>query len=66
MQDSHRCFWHPPQNDAKGPDADFMHRAQGSGVRPHAEVAKVLYIAAKSSTPAIQGSGNPLSPYRVD
>ena len=43
-----------------------MHRAEGSGVRPHAEVAKVLCIAAKLRTPATQGSENPLSPYRVD
>ena len=43
-----------------------MHRAEGSGVRPHAEVAKVLCIAAKLRTPEILRPRNPLSPYRVD
>ena len=42
-----------------------MHRAEGSGVRPHAEVAKVLDVAAKSSTPEILRSRNLLSQYRV-
>ena len=54
-----------PADLEKGPHADSMHRAEGSGVRPHAEVAKVLCIAAKLRTPAIQRSRNPLSPYRV-
>ena len=55
-----------PSDLEKGPDADSMHRAEGSGVRPHAEVAKVLCIAPKLRTPEILRSRNPLSPYRVD
>ena len=43
-----------------------MHRAEGSGVPPHAEVAKVLYITTKSSTPGIPRLENLLSRYRVD